>query len=197
MNTKKKQKGKKKWLAIALSLLIVTGVAYAAVTSTLSINGSGTLLGSGFNVHFENLDAGNATGTGVKGTAGTADTNSAGASFMTINVSGVQLAATGDSVTYTFDIKNDGSKSANLGTPAGPGLTFTGIAPNKTADESVASAGTTFAFTTAGGSAIPSTIAAGATINCKVVITYSNGTQLPSNDVAISGSWTIAVTPGS
>lgn len=101
-----------KVMAIVALLIGVLGlsIAYAAYSQTLTINASGTVNKATWDVHFENLSTGATTGK-----AEVADAGKLTLDATTIQGSLGTLKAPGDSLTYTFDIKNAGSIDAKIG----------------------------------------------------------------------------------
>jgi len=93
---------------VALCVAVIClSVAYAAMGQTLTITGSAEMRMANWNIHIDNLKA---TTTGL-------------ATYTMPNVSNTQLGnydvvlnKPGDSVTFTFDIVNDGDINATLGT---------------------------------------------------------------------------------
>jgi len=195
MNHKTKKRGV--FFVVAIALVAIVGIAYAALTQQLNINGTGTLKGSDWNIHFANVAAagvpsGSSTATG--GTAVATLTNTAGIESTLITISGGTLALPGDSIVYTFDIVNDGTIDATLDTLVHDALTFTGTGTNAAAVEAIATQYVTWTLTDSSGAAIApgSTLAAGTSLaGCKLTLTFDpNATSTPTNDVTIDGSWT-------
>ena len=102
---------KVKYLSIVALIVAVVGlgVAFAAMSTTLTINGTATMDTAKWDIHFENLSevklGGFATET-VKPTLAATK----------IGDYAVTLTRPGDSATYTFDVVNDGTIDAKLGT---------------------------------------------------------------------------------
>ena len=109
---------KKLTIAIITVLLISViglGIAFAAFSQTLTINGTGTVEASKWQVVFEGADGSNTlgaptlTGTAQVVTAPTIKSNST-----EISTYEVTLKSPGDSVTYNFKIHNKGDFAADL-----------------------------------------------------------------------------------
>ena len=101
-----------KALVIVVLLIVVAGltVAFAALSTTLNINGTAYLDAAKWGIRFENLSSptkiGSATTTG---TAKIEETKSA-----EINGINVNLSTPGDKVTYTVDLVNKGTINAKI-----------------------------------------------------------------------------------
>ena len=100
----KKQRG----LAIfALAIaLVATTVAYAALSTTLQVSGNVTKKGGTWSVNIRNISNVTTTGTGKMTTAPSV-------SGTTLSFE-AELAKPGDSVSFTFDIVNNGSVDAKV-----------------------------------------------------------------------------------
>lgn len=175
-------------IAIAALIIAIGGVTlgYAALSQVLNINTDSTVQSSNasWNVHFENASAGEVTGTADKGSISLDNT--------TVTLTGVVLKAPGDSVSYTFDIVNDGEINAKIGTYSPKTPTFTGSGDTKDADETLVETSYEYTLTYVdGGTAIAQndTLNAGETKTVKLTVTYKDtATQLPTADVTVNGS---------
>ena len=101
-----------KALVIVVLLIVVAGltVAFAALSTTLNINGTAYLDAAKWGIRFENLSS--PTRVGKATTTGTAKIEETKAAEITgINVS---LMAPGDKVTYTVDLVNKGTINAKI-----------------------------------------------------------------------------------
>ena len=96
-------------LAVIVSV-VTAAIAYAGFTQTLNITGSGKVVSSKWDIHFENLSNASLNGSARVVTAPTIT------SATTIGTYSVQLLGPGDSVSYTFDVVNDGNFNARLTT---------------------------------------------------------------------------------
>ena len=97
-------------LVAALIIAVVSlGVAFAAFSSTLTINGNATVTAASWDIHFENLSQPTTTGTASVATPG---------SLTTTSFSGlvVNFKSPGDSITYTWHVVNKGTFNASLAT---------------------------------------------------------------------------------
>lgn len=103
---------KTKALIIIMLLVVITGltVAFAALSTTLSINGTAYLDAAKWGIRFENLSSptiiGKATTTG---TAKIEETKAAEITDMNVN-----LSTPGDKVVYTADLVNNGTINAKI-----------------------------------------------------------------------------------
>ena len=101
-----------KALVVVVLLIVVAGltVAFAALSTTLNINGTAYLDAAKWGIRFENLSS--PTKIGSATTTGTAKIEETKAAEITgINVS---LMAPGDKVTYTVDLVNKGTINAKI-----------------------------------------------------------------------------------
>ena len=111
---------KTKIITLSAVIVAVIGltIAFAAMSRTLRINGSGTMDPANWDIYFENLSspvlAGEAT------TSGTPNLATKGAEITNLNAT---LKQPNDSVTYTVDITNDGDVNAEISQINLPSLT--------------------------------------------------------------------------
>ena len=101
-----------KALVIVVLLIVFMGltIAFAALSTTLNINGTAYLDAAKWRIRFENLSS--PTKIGSATTTGTAKIEETKAAEITgINVS---LMAPGDKVTYTVDLVNKGTINAKI-----------------------------------------------------------------------------------
>ena len=96
-------------LALVVSVVAI-GLAYAGFTQTLNINGTGNVVSSKWDIYFANLSNAATTGTANVVTPATISPKTKIGDYY------VELASPGDSVTYTFDVVNDGNFDAVLTT---------------------------------------------------------------------------------
>ena len=110
-------------IAVLIISVIGLGIAFAAFSQTLTINGTGTVESSKWQVVFEGMtnastiDAPTTTGTAAEITRPTIKNNDT-----EISTYSVSLKTPGDSITYNFKIHNKGDFAANLGA-----LTISGV----------------------------------------------------------------------
>ena len=101
-----------KALVVVVLLIVVAGltIAFAALSTTLNINGTAYLDAAKWGIRFENLSSPTKIGSAnVTGTAKIEETKSA--EITGINVS---LSTPGDKVTYTVDLVNKGTINAKI-----------------------------------------------------------------------------------
>lgn len=175
-----------KVIAIVALCIAVIGlsVAYAAMSTSLKINGTATMNTASWSIKFANLSEVAKTGTANVVTAPTlSDTH--------IGDYNVELTKPGDSITYTFDVMNTGTLDAIMSTftkAAKP--TCTGVSTtNATADATIVCNNLSYTLTyTASNEAVKAndTLAAGETKNLTLKLSY-DGNELPSDDVNVSG----------
>ena len=167
--------------ALILGALGIT-VAFAAIQTTLQIQGTATMNTATWDVKFANLSAPSLTGDASVTTAPTLINT-------LIGTYAVELTKPGDSVTYTFDITNTGSLDAIMGTYAkAASPTCTGTGDSAVADAALICADLTYTLTyTSGGAAVAQgdTLSSGQTKNLTLKLSY-DGTDLPEDDVDIT-----------
>ncbi|MCL2383484.1 MAG: hypothetical protein FWC79_04975 [Oscillospiraceae bacterium] len=183
-----RQRTRKVFVIIAL-LLIVAGVtvAFAALSTTLNIDGTGLIQAESWEVRYENLRSpATVTGEAVVETMPTLTATS---------VTGfhARLSRPGDSVRIVFDVTNAGTIPAEIGTLTKEGITFTGLATDVTdraADEALMAANVTYTLTYTDGAAVAvgDTLTAGQTRELWLTLSFnSTASALPTDDVEIGG----------
>ena len=105
-------------VALVVAVLGLT-VAFAALSQTLTINGTANVNTATWDVHFANLTGPDITGTGASNSVPTLDVT-------TISNINMSVTKPGDSVTYYFDIVNAGTIDAILDTDLGKSLFYEG-----------------------------------------------------------------------
>lgn len=100
---------------IALGIVIVSiSIAYAALATNLNIGGTANTPSVDWDIHFINFSSSSTPANTTGGETNTGQIKSVSTSGTSINNFKAELKKPGDSVVYTFDIKNFGSISANL-----------------------------------------------------------------------------------
>ena len=171
-----------KWLSIAALVIAVGGLTmgYAALSQTLNVNTSATVQSQAttWDVHFENQGEGTATGHAEKGSI-SLDTT-------TVTVSGVILKVAGDSVEYTFDVKNGGQVNAKISTLTPKEPVVSGSGSNQTNVQSGYEYKLTYSDS---GTEVKQndTLNAGETKTLKLKISLKPDANLPSEDITITG----------
>ena len=109
-------KGFKVGVLVALiAMIVVVGVGFAAFTTTLNINGTAKVEASSWNVHFEDLGNGIVTTNTQDGITSTATVvTEPTLTDTTINDWDVTFKTPEDSVSYEFNVVNDGSFDARM-----------------------------------------------------------------------------------
>lgn len=95
-------------IALIVAILGLT-VAFAALSETLTINGTAGVDAASWDIHFANLTGPDTTGTGASSSEPILDAT-------TIDNVNMSVTKPGDSVTYYFDIVNAGTIDAELDT---------------------------------------------------------------------------------
>ena len=174
-------------LAAAIMSIFAIGIAYAALSTTLTITTNKVTQNAlTWNVAL-------VTGTLTPSAAGTSATGrtcgNATATASAITVADTTLSKPGDKCTYTFQVKNSGGIAASLGsiTPTAPSSTTCGTLTGGT----MVCGNITYKVTTdsAGGTTVTSSntsVAAGATKTLYLVVSYT-GTTVNSSAVTQSG----------
>ena len=115
-----KDKGFKMGILVAvIAMVVVVGIGYAAFTATLNINGTAKVEASSWNVHFADLGNGMVTTNTQTGIASTATVvKEPTLTDTTISDWDVIFKTPGDSVTYEFNVVNDGTFNARMTSPS-------------------------------------------------------------------------------
>ena len=191
MRRRKKQK-LKFLLLISAIILASIGIAYAALSTTLTITmNKVTQNALTWNVAF---NTGSVTGTA----SGTSDTGlscgTATAAATAITVADTTLSKPGDKCTYAFTIKNTGGIAAKLGTlvPTKPSsITCTTQNASTSVGAQMVCGNLTYKITTDSAGSTPlktgTTIAASTGTQAVYLIVSYTGTDINSSDVTQSG----------
>ena len=175
------------YVLVAFALVLsVAGIAvgFAAMSTNLDIQGQAEVVPATWKIRFENLSSPTITGD-ASVTTGPTITNDTH-----LGDYDVVLTKPGDSVVYTFDVKNAGTLDAkltayNFATPA-----FTGTGTNAAADATIAQTNVVYTLTYSDGSAIGvnDTLAAGESKTLRLTVEYpASATTLPEAEVDITG----------
>lgn len=175
-----KERGFRALAVVAICVAVVAlSIGYAALSQTLNINGTTTLKGSTWDVHFENLTKPTTENSGLVGKA-TETSSSLSTTTLTFTAN---LTLPGDSITYLWDVKNAGTIDAKLSaTPVLTGLT------------EAQAQNVSYTFTYADGTAIAAndTLNASETKHLKLVVTFaSTATTTVTTDTNLSLSSTM------
>lgn len=189
-------------IALAILLIGSIGVALAAFSTDLYIRGTATVRSSVWNVHFDNLQNVVTKGDYAKEiTAPTIQTSVDGNLLAAIKTYDVELKEPGDSISYTFDVVNEGDIDAKLAAitiNTGSNLACTSAAGQTVADNICAKLSYTIKHVDGSeltlGEALPAgtaaNVAAGAnkkTMTLKLELDPTmQSKDLPEKDVAVS-----------
>ena len=173
-------KSKNTLLIILIIGLVSMTVAYAALSTTLTISSSAKVASSSWDIHFENLSL----VTNASGNTGTVITP-AQIQANTTQISGlvVDLKQPGDSVSYTFDIVNSGDINAKLNS-----LTLT--TPSCGGNTTACSKLEYYVRYTTGGTTPQTgdTLNKNTSVNATLTIKYKDDDPLSTeNDISVSG----------
>lgn len=108
----------RKFIIVAMILLLLISVGYAALSTTLTINGTANISAASWNVYFTNIQTTN--GSVIPTVAPTVS----GTSTVTLNYT-VTLEAPGDFYEFTVDVKNGGTINAKIATDGISNTTLT------------------------------------------------------------------------
>ncbi|MBR4618524.1 MAG: hypothetical protein IKO49_04380 [Bacilli bacterium] len=191
---KNNKKNSKKGALLVLLLLLAISVGYAALTTTLKINGNTKIKKATWDVHFANISAATKSegATVVSAPAIVAGDNTANAD-QTVNFS-VTLAEPGDFYEFTVDVVNGGTIPAKISDSAADILTVNGyeIINDEKSSEPIAKTTWekyfkyTVEWSTEDEIQAGDKLAASATKTIKVRVEYDknvNNAELPANDV--------------
>lgn len=191
-------KNKKIWIVFTsiitvVSVLTIIGIVYAAFSQQLNVNGNATVTSSTWKVKFANLGEAEVTGAAKEITAPTIDTDDT-----KIGDYAVSLTLPGDSVSYTFDVVNEGTFDAQISSVTIPTPSCLGTGDAATNDASNVCNHITYTLKYADGTNVQSsdTLSAGQTKSMVLTLNYSgdvSAEQLPKNDVAINNLSTTIV----
>ncbi len=174
-------------VVLAVGLIGIT-IAYASLSQNLTINGTAKVAAATWDVHFEGMNAGTATGYATLPTTG-----KLAASGTSVSGNIGTLKAPGDTITYTFNVKNAGSINAKISSITAPKLTCAPVASGGSqavANNVCANLTYTIEYT----SENPKTIAVGNTLtsgtskNITLKIVNSSNATLASEDIAVTAS---------
>lgn len=97
------------WIIAFLVSIVAVSISYAALNTTLKIDGDAKALASNWKIKYANLSNVETTGKAEEITAPTINTNDT-----TVGDYSVTLTAPGDSITYKFDVVNEGTFDAEI-----------------------------------------------------------------------------------
>ena len=172
---------------LAVGLIGIT-IAYASLSQNLTINGTAKVAAATWDVHFEGMNAGTATGYATLPTTG-----KLAASGTSVSGNIGTLKAPGDTITYTFNVKNAGSINAKISSITAPKLTCapaTSGGSQTVANNVCANLTYTIEYTSENPKtiAVGNTLTAGASKNITLKIVNSSNATLASEDIAVTAS---------
>lgn len=171
---------------IALILGIIgLSIAFAAMSSTLKINTFSSYGGHEWSINFANNDYGSTTGSAIAGSIYLKSTS--------IVIMNAKLNKPGDSVTYTFDVVNNGIIDAELSSITNLSPIFTGSGNDKVNDENIIKNNYIYSLTYEDGSKIniKDELKVGEKVRMKLTMAYKGDVlDTPSNPVTITNTGT-------
>lgn len=173
-------------VAFALILSIVgISIGFAAMSQNLTISGTAEVVPATWKIKFANLSSATVAGDAEVTTPPTIQGDTHIGNFA------VKLTAPGDSVTYTFDVVNDGTIDAKLTSlvKATPTFTASGTA-NASNDTTVVQNNLVYDLTYSDGTTIADDdeLDAHDSVTLKLVVGYNtNATTLPKDKVSVTG----------
>lgn len=180
-------------VALVVAVLGLT-VAFAALTQTLTIEGTAEVKGAKWSVKFANLSTSNKVGgaTVEKETGTETEKTAKIVGDTTIELPKITLTKPGDTVSYTFDVVNDGTIDAKItGIPTYE-KTITATASDASvnaADKKLVEDNLIFTLTYENGTEVAlndELLNGGNSKKMKITIGYGDTTSIPTNDVEIS-----------
>lgn len=177
--------------AICIAIIGMT-VGFASFSTILKIEGTGDVKASKFSVIFQNLQTVVETGTANEVTAPTIKENGT-----KISEYSVELMTPGDTISYTFDITNDGTYDAEIGsiTMAGTDATPFVVTGGDATDQANVKNKLTYSLVYVGGAkdgqalAVGDPLTADRTVTAKLTLAYQSfddESLLPKATVTIS-----------
>lgn len=175
-------------VALIVAVLGLT-VAFAALSQTLTINGTASVDSATWDIHFENLSTGKTSGDASVVTEPIIKDSADGKKSTVIGDYNVVLTKPGDGIAYTFDVTNVGTIDASLAILTKSLKPVCTSNSNVDADAKIVCDGLTYTLTyTDTGTAVSQgdNLDKGMTKNLTLKLDY-NSNELPSDDVTISG----------
>lgn len=169
-------------LAILIAIACLS-IGYAALDRVMEINSEAYVSSkeSNWDIRFVNPGEAQIVGKAESGSISLKNTD--------VTITGVVLKAPGDSVTYTFDVENNGIISAKLSAFTMKKAQIVGSGEHQVSDQELVSKNYTYSITYDDGRpiAVSDELLAGESKKIKVIISYGNSmTQLPENGVTLS-----------
>lgn len=172
------------FVALALVLSVVgISVGFAAMSTELRVTGTANVVPASWKIKFTNLSNPTIVGTAQVTKAPTIQSDTHIGNYE------VQLSKPGDTVTYTFDVVNNGTIDAELSTYTFETPTITGTGTTAAADATIVKNNLVYTLTYADGTSIQQgdTLAKDQTASLKLTVGYDKeANTLPTNSVSIS-----------
>lgn len=182
MDVEKKRTSKIIALIAIIIALLGLSFSFAAFSTNLNINGVGEMSGRDWDVHFESLSNANLVGAAEELQKPTINENTT-----SISTFGVRFNEPSDSISYIFDIVNDGEMDAKLTTLSIPKPQCTGTGSNKENDENLVCNNLNYSLTYMNNEAlrIGDVLKRNSSVKVKITLLYE-GNELPFEKVNIS-----------
>lgn len=170
---------------ITIIAVIVIGVAFAAYSAALNIEGAGTIKSANWEVRFENLSSATLTGSAIEKKRPTINANDT-----YISNYDVTFFSPGDSISYTFDVANNGTFDAEITTFQISTPTCAGNGANASVEAEKVCSNLNYTLTYADGGAINmgDVLPSNSKKSMKLTLTYGviGDEIVPQRDVKIS-----------
>ena len=174
-------------LGVLLVAVVTLSIAYAVLSTSLSINAQATVKGANWNVQFQAKSGQTDLCTITKGSASSAASFVSGKTGTlgpaSLNNLGVNFSVPGDKVVCTWDVANTGDIDAKL-------ATFTKGTPTSSDANVTSNIEYKLTYNSETGTAVAKddTLAHGTTKTLVLTIAYkSTAAYIPSTDVAVTG----------
>lgn len=171
-----------KTLSLVALIVAVLGltVAFANLSKELTITGTAQVKGATWDIYFSNVS--------VATSGGATASNATISNKTTISIKDVTLTKPGDSVTYTFDVVNNGTVDAKISNIVNKTASFASLASTPSdSDVTIVKNGFTYKLTYNDGSNVSmnDTLAKSTTRTMKIVIKFDS-TSVPTGDVSVT-----------
>ena len=171
------------FVALSLFLSVIgISVGFAAMSTELRVNGTTTVAPANWKIKFLNLSSPTIVGDASVETAPQIQSDTHIGNYE------VKLTKPGDTITYTFDITNDGTLDAELSSYTFTNPTITGTGATALKDAEIVKKNLVYTLTYMDGSSINNNdeLKKGETKTLKLVIGYdSAANELPTNSVSV------------
>ena len=185
------EKTKNVLIAVLIVGLVSMTVAYAALSTTLTISSSAKVAATKWNIIIDNFAQAAAQPNGVSGTSEVTVTGPTSTSGTTISVLVVTFKKPGDVAKFTFNLKNTGDIDAQLNT-------FTLGEPassTKVTKSVVCGSGTKVAPATATTNNSMDLAKTSGVISCEMTLTLANDATIPASETTVTIPDTVFLIP--